>query len=1202
MQNLSPELVSIAGRPDTVVFIGSGVSVWAGLPSWYQLIDNLVTRMESLNLSTDLIRREINNNDLLQAASYGLDKLTPQQRSEFLRNSCAVGQAQPSEIHAILMSWENNCYITTNYDTLLETAIREQRPGAAFDVITPSQEWEVASLQQARASNFVFKPHGDIGDTAKIVITREDYSVLKNERKNVFNTYKMLLTSRPVVYVGFGLRDPDFLLLKESIASEFGGSPQDHYAIMPDVSDDEIDYWRRNYGIHIISYETDENDESPLGRHKPLLELLTEVGVRIQADRSMETRVDVVHATTATETLALARHARHLRTKYNPEAQRNVSEILPIKLVAGHSADNSASIRRLEWPVASLALTEFSGKCVVEGAPGAGKTFMMESALRARAELLEDLCLDENSDLNCLPVPIYASLSQYAGSIQQNLEASLPNDLSFDELYSAGRLAIFLDAFNEIPSHYLESGRAAEDIASLLENAGENTIIITTRFGSEIESLDLPVVRLDMIDQNYVLNSLNEFMGSSSFSKAVISVFQRPLFFQQYRAGVIVPSEIFNVHDVYSQLISYYTQKASEEMGVYVPLDQSLSFVGYQMVDAGDLSLGITDLHSQMRRALPPDVDPTRLVSWLLKQDLLVPLPNKRVMFSHHSLPEYFAAHRLGAMFTSDSSAPEACFGKKRWDQAILLTLGFLSDYDAGKLLDRIFEVDTRMGLRSLNYVETNSSDWMNYGLRIVYDRLAIQRNFELSMSLDFELRQLSLDASALPILWSLAEQGDSLGGVAAAKIWVIGTSADRETLIRHISERDDFNYLNRFAENVVASMTDADVLRCFIEANKIVVSPELLAEDTDAFAAVQSAVGTLLGRVPFETILESLSQLPSASPLLEQIVLHKCYDDHSPAALRYTTEAVIRDAPRAVFALHLQLMHADLDAAEVAVVRDSDVLPRLIDELYSNKWAVSLIQQLAALDRSLASLIDDYCDKDDRAIRVIWRYLLGDQSAFMGGLSEMMHTCFKWTPKARFLLEALDLDWRGYEEILVRLFFNEDTELSLSVAQTVSRHSALGNSTLQRQRVPELASFIERITPRLIMRPEGTPEALWLLAHLVDEENLEELTRLVSGGSVSQRRVIAHGVLSQLSSFSLNQLPPETIEWLIHDLGQDARRWPFSNLLSSANETVITEKLLPLLLEDISPPIRGELLEILKTAGARHGRRYVDESGELLI
>ena len=68
----------------------------------------------------------------------------------------------------------------------------------------------------------------------------------------------MLLASRPVFYLGFGLRDPDFIYVRDLLANTYKGGMRDHYAIMADVSQAEIDYWRRVYGIHLVGYSTIE--------------------------------------------------------------------------------------------------------------------------------------------------------------------------------------------------------------------------------------------------------------------------------------------------------------------------------------------------------------------------------------------------------------------------------------------------------------------------------------------------------------------------------------------------------------------------------------------------------------------------------------------------------------------------------------------------------------------------------------------------------------------------------------------------------------------------------------------------------------------------------------------------------------------------------------------------------------------------------
>jgi hypothetical protein len=105
---------------------------------------------------------------------------------------------------------------------------------------------ETAEIVQARAIDFIFKPHGDASDSLSIVLTREQYRQLLpgGDWHASMEALKTLLTSRPVVYVGFGLRDVDFLYMRDVLANTYKGRIRDHYAIMPDVSIEEMDYWR----------------------------------------------------------------------------------------------------------------------------------------------------------------------------------------------------------------------------------------------------------------------------------------------------------------------------------------------------------------------------------------------------------------------------------------------------------------------------------------------------------------------------------------------------------------------------------------------------------------------------------------------------------------------------------------------------------------------------------------------------------------------------------------------------------------------------------------------------------------------------------------------------------------------------------------------------------------------------------------------
>ena len=233
---MNEQLKQALKQEDTILFIGSGISCWSGLPSWTGLLNQLADLLQCSSRDAELVRKEIKQ-DLLQAASYGFDQLTAAEVGEFMRKACQLGTAAPHKIHRRIVSLGPRCFITTNYDQLLEESLRTWQPGRPFRTVTNKQPFEEADIIQARKLDFVFKPHGDVGDVESIVLTREQYRKLLEggEWRHALESLKTLLVTRRVVYLGFGLRDPDFLLLRDVLANTWKGGTRDHYAIMADV-------------------------------------------------------------------------------------------------------------------------------------------------------------------------------------------------------------------------------------------------------------------------------------------------------------------------------------------------------------------------------------------------------------------------------------------------------------------------------------------------------------------------------------------------------------------------------------------------------------------------------------------------------------------------------------------------------------------------------------------------------------------------------------------------------------------------------------------------------------------------------------------------------------------------------------------------------------------------------------------------------
>jgi hypothetical protein len=84
---VNEQLKQALKQEDTILFIGSGVSCWSELPSWSGLLIQLADLLQSMGRDAELVRQEINQ-DLLQAASYGFDQLTPSEIGGFIRKAC----------------------------------------------------------------------------------------------------------------------------------------------------------------------------------------------------------------------------------------------------------------------------------------------------------------------------------------------------------------------------------------------------------------------------------------------------------------------------------------------------------------------------------------------------------------------------------------------------------------------------------------------------------------------------------------------------------------------------------------------------------------------------------------------------------------------------------------------------------------------------------------------------------------------------------------------------------------------------------------------------------------------------------------------------------------------------------------------------------------------------------------------------------
>ena len=226
-----------------VLFIGAGVSAGAGVPMWKALLSDLA---EDAKMPAELIR--------LLGHRDARDQATLIERRLRLRGSTLRGEVVSklgtlkhySLQHGLLASLQSREAITTNFDTLFETAARIEKRQLAVLPADPSQT----------GGRWLLKLHGSIDAPEKIVLTRSEYLEMPKRYGALIGLVQGLLLMRHMMFVGYSLQDEDFHELIHEVRSARGNDAGPARGTVLTLFDDglERDLWEDD--LHIVPMTT----------------------------------------------------------------------------------------------------------------------------------------------------------------------------------------------------------------------------------------------------------------------------------------------------------------------------------------------------------------------------------------------------------------------------------------------------------------------------------------------------------------------------------------------------------------------------------------------------------------------------------------------------------------------------------------------------------------------------------------------------------------------------------------------------------------------------------------------------------------------------------------------------------------------------------------------------------------------------------
>ena len=251
------ELVAQIADGRAALFVGAGLSQGAGLPGWPQLLREMLTHLEKrdgIQPDQQDLLTAIQQGDLLAIAETLRERLRDDEFRRFLQDRIQGTRPKPTQAHRLLQRIPFGVQVTTNYDGLLEGAYALEHDGATLHTFTHQDVPELGAA--TRSGEYLLKLHGDINRIDSVVLGTTDYRRIMQANPACRTHLTTLFTTRTVLFLGYGLADPDLMLVLDALREHFRDHTATHYALMPEDRAPAFkrDRWEKDHGIRVLSY------------------------------------------------------------------------------------------------------------------------------------------------------------------------------------------------------------------------------------------------------------------------------------------------------------------------------------------------------------------------------------------------------------------------------------------------------------------------------------------------------------------------------------------------------------------------------------------------------------------------------------------------------------------------------------------------------------------------------------------------------------------------------------------------------------------------------------------------------------------------------------------------------------------------------------------------------------------------------------
>lgn len=257
------QLVRIHKAGNLVPFVGAGLSIPSGYPSWtaflYQCCDESgIDESELTQLLRDGLYEE--------AAQLLHDDMTSPVFNELLDSTFDVEKSIEGAIHYLPYIFNDKHVLTTNFDTVLERVYEnKERAFNAGSVKSGRSLVEVARLLQSKPRSLI-KIHGTCNQATDRVLLHTEYDAAYQNSGDVSNFFERVIFRNALLFLGASLNADRTIKKMEELVTEKGHDSLPRSYAFLELKDGENRIERKRMlaraNIFPIWYAEGEHDES----------------------------------------------------------------------------------------------------------------------------------------------------------------------------------------------------------------------------------------------------------------------------------------------------------------------------------------------------------------------------------------------------------------------------------------------------------------------------------------------------------------------------------------------------------------------------------------------------------------------------------------------------------------------------------------------------------------------------------------------------------------------------------------------------------------------------------------------------------------------------------------------------------------------------------------------------------------------------